>query len=419
MNQDNAFELMTQSHNIFLTGMAGTGKSYLLNKFIEWAEENGKIVATTASTGIAASHINGITIHSWSGIGIHSEESLTEETMDKIANNPYLKNTIEIVDILIIDEISMLHAYQLDGIDYICSKIRRNSKPFGGIQVILTGDFLQLPPVSKTNTLKYAFESSIWNNSNLQICYLREIYRQDDPTFIEILNEVRYGQENTSSFNILKQCVDKQIEINDPTELYPLNRDVDYINIQKLNMITKPPKTYSMKCYGEEGGINYLKRNMITPEKLILKEGAHVIFTKNNFKEGYTNGTFGIVVNIDKNPTVQLTNGNKIFVTPATWEIRKFNYTSRQYEVKASVSQIPLKLAYALTTHKSQGFTLEYAKINLSNLFSYNMGYVALSRVKSLKNLTLTNLDNTIYLVDKKLIEHDYNFREQSKIYEK
>jgi len=412
VKQNEALKHMTEGHNVFLTGMAGTGKSYLLNKFIEWSEDNGKILGITASTGIAATHIGGVTIHSWAGIGIHDEKTLTEDVLNGICKNPFVSDTIKKTDILIIDEISMLHGFQLDGIDYICSTVRDDRRPFGGIQVIITGDFLQIPPVSRS-AVTYAFDAKIWSKANLVVCYLDEIYRQVDQEFIDILNEVRYGIANPISFATLKQCVGKQVEVDDPTELYPLNKDVDFINLQKLRKIDKPEHKYIMTSRGKEGLINFLKRSCITPEELLLREGAHVIFTKNNFDAGYSNGTFGKIVECaDKTVTVQLTGGKLITVEKASWEIKKFNYTKRTYEVEASISQIPLKLAYALTTHKSQGATLEYAKINLSNLFSFNMGYVALSRVKSLKNLTLVNLDESIYLVDPVLLKKDKEFRE-------
>jgi ATP-dependent exoDNAse (exonuclease V) alpha subunit len=403
---------MREGQNVFLTGMAGTGKSYLLNKFIDWCEDNGKILGITASTGIAATHIGGVTIHSWSGIGIHDEKTMTEEVLTGIARSPYVRAAIANADVLIIDEISMLHAYQLDGIDFICTTVRDDKRPFGGLQIILTGDFLQIPPVSKTRNVTYAFDSNIWRKANLAVCYLEEIHRQSDQEFIDILNEVRYGTANPISFATLKKCIGKQLTVEDPTELYPLNKDVDYINLQKLGKINSPEKKYLMTSRGKEPLVNFLKRSCITPEDLRLKIGAHVIFTKNNFEEGYSNGTFGKVVEMrDKEVIVQTTSGKQITADKVSWEIKKFNPATKKYEIEASISQLPLKLAYALTAHKSQGFTLEHAKINLSGLFSFNMGYVALSRVKSLENLTLVHLDESIYLVDPVLLKKDKEFR--------
>lgn len=412
MDQLTAFNLMTSGKNVFLTGMAGTGKSYLLNKFISHCESNNIGIGITASTGIAATHIGGTTIHSWAGLGVHTEKSLSPEVLESIAKSPFIKNSISSTSILIIDEISMLHAYQLDGIDQICKSVKHNSKPFGGIQIILTGDFLQIPPVSRSNNIKYAFDARVWEEANLEICYLQDIYRQVDSTFIQILNEIRQGICNPKSFSTLEGCLNKKLLIDNPTELYPLNKDVDYINTQKLNSLPGAEKKYIMTAKGKDPLINFLKRSCITPEILILKEGAYVIFTKNNFEENYFNGTFGIVKSLTgTHVEVELTSGVVVSLTKASWEIKKFNASSKKYEVEASISQIPLKLAYAMTTHKSQGVTLEYAKINLANLFSYNMGYVALSRVKSLENLTLVNLDKSIYLVDPILLEKDNSFK--------
>ena len=417
MKQDQALALMQQGHNIFLTGMAGTGKSYLLNTFIAWCEEHSKYVSITASTGIAATHIGGVTIHSWGGLGIYSQNDLTDAALNEICRNPYTQTAIRETAVLIIDEISMLHAYQLDGLDYICSTIRKDPRPFGGIQIILSGDFLQIPPVSTNNNVTYAFDSTIWDKANLITCYLEDIFRQDDLEFIQILNQVRYGDVRTESFNTLAACINKQLDIEDPTELYPRNKEVEYINTQKLNKIDKPEVVYKMTVRGREALVNSLKRSCISPEILVLKEGAHVIFTKNNFKAGFSNGTFGTVIKCEegRHPIVKLTSNKEIEVEKAVWEIKKFNFTKQTYEIEAAVSQIPLKLAYALTAHKSQGTTLEYAKINLANLFSYNMGYVALSRVKSLKNLTLVALDHSLYLVDPVLLNKDKEFKAADK----
>lgn len=410
MDQKTAFNLMVNGENVFLTGMAGTGKSYLLNKYINYCHDNNLRIAVTASTGIAASHLSGRTIHSWSSLGIKSEEDLDI----KAAYNPYTQDRIRNTDVLIIDEISMLHAYQLDFVDNICRKILDEDEPFGGIQIILCGDFLQLPPVSKNTAVRYAFDSDAWKDADLKICYLTHIYRQDDPTFIQILNTLRQGQFDRAAYHTLASLVNNDLGDQKLIELYPKNIEVDFINNKMLREIPGEAQEYKMSSSGDQHIVDMLKRTIITPEVLKLKVGAIVILTKNSPTGDFVNGTFGEVVGLGKYPKVKLINGSVISVDKMSWEFTEYNFRTGRYETKASVTQIPLKLAFAITTHKSQGCTLDCAKIGLSNLFSPNMGYVALSRVRSLKYVSLTSLDGTIYYSSPYLLEKDKYFQQES-----
>jgi len=410
MNQETALTLMKQGHNVFLTGMAGTGKSYLLNKYLLYCKNANTKVAITASTGIAASHLNGRTFHSWSSIGIKNQEELDL----KMAYNPYTQDRIRNTDVLIIDEISMLHAYQLDFVNRLCQKIKDEDKPFGGIQVIVCGDFLQLPPVSKNKSAVFAFDGEAWEELNFKICYLTHIYRQDDPLFIDILNSLRQGKFDRSSFHTLKHLVGRKLPIQKVIELYPKNIEVDFINDKMLSALPGETATYKMTSAGEQPIVDMLKRNIITPEVLKLKIGAVVILTKNSPTGEFVNGTFGEVIDLGKYPKVKLLTGSIIAVDKMSWDFTEFNFKKGRWETLASVSQVPLKLAFAITTHKSQGCTLDCARISLSNLFSTNMGYVALSRVRSLSYVTLTSLDMSIYYSSTYLLDKDKYFLEES-----
>ena len=415
MTQDQAFKILNSGANVFLTGRAGTGKSYLLNKFIEHSEKiKNKNVAVTASTGISATHINGTTIHSWSGIGITKEEEWNPIKLSSIITNNRIVERIQNTDILIIDEISMIHAYQLYAVHEILSIIKGKDLPFGGIQTIIVGDMNQLPAVG--NNAKYVFDSKIWKEADLKVCYLTHNYRQDDPIFIDILNEVRQGVFKQSSFDILESCIKKRLTISNPTELYSKNIDVDLINSKKLALIDQPSKFYKMVEVGKEYAIKNLKKNCLSPEKLEVKEGALVMFTKNNYELGYINGTQGKIIGYNKIgiPIVETLDGRQIEPTYEKWEAQDINPKTGKYEVIAKIVQLPLKLAFAITIHKSQGCTMDFAKMNLSNMFAHNMGYVALSRVKSLEGLTLMALDKSIYLVDPLILQKDLEFQQES-----
>jgi len=419
MEQKQAIEYMKAGENVFLTGVAGTGKTTALNEFIEWAESEGKAVAITASTGIAATHIDGITIHSWSGLGISSEEDFHKKGyIENIAEKPWIVEAIGETDILIIDEISMLHGYQLDAVDIICRIVKeKDDVPFGGIQVIVCGDFMQLPPVSK-GEIMYAFEGLSWEEARFKICYLTQIYRQDNLEFIEILNSVRMGKFNQAHFDLLKTRVGAEVPMETPTNLWGKNKDVDAVNGLHLDKIDEELVTYEMRCMGEQKYIDMLKKGCMSPETLELKKGAVVLFTKNNFGKGYANGTFGTVVDFEPGatggPIIQLLSGKTVIVEKECWRVQKFSLAFGKMVTKAQIFQFPLRLAFAITCHKSQGMTLDCAKMELSNMFAHNMGYVALSRVRDLNNVCITSLDKTIYNPCPRVMKKDQEFREAS-----
>jgi len=413
MTQDQALKIMKTGVNVFLTGSAGSGKTYLLNKYISYLASHNIPCAVTASTGIAATHMNGMTIHSWSGIGI--KNFLGEKELDQLEEKKYLWKRFEKARVLIIDEISMLHASQLDMLEKICRRFKRNNKPFGGLQIILSGDFFQLPPINKQNENNESgmvFNGKSWQVLNPAICYIEEQHRQEDDILTQILNTIRENKIEEKHFNLLKDRVGIKLknEIK-ATKLYTHNINVDEINDIELSQIEKEEKVLVMTSNGPEPLVDLLKKSCLAHEKLKLKVGAEVMCIKNNFEVGYVNGSRGKIVDFEKetgNPIVALYNGKKVILKPEIWAIEEDG------KIKASISQIPLRLAWAITIHKSQGMSLDNALIDLSQTFAYGMGYVALSRVRTLEGISLVGLNYNALRVDPVILEFDQDLKNKS-----
>ena len=413
MTQEQAFSIMKTGVNIYLTGSAGSGKTYLLNKYIDYLETHNIPVAVTASTGIAATHMNGMTIHSWSGIGI--KNFLDEKGLNELEDKKYLWKRFEKARVLIIDEVSMLHASQLDMVEKVCRRFKRNDKAFGGLQIILSGDFFQLPPINKQegeNESGMIFKSKAWQILNPAICYIDEQHRQEDDKLTEILNTIRNNNMEEKHYELLRSRIGAKLknEIK-ATKLYTHNINVDEINNIELEQIKSDEKISMMTSSGPEPLVEILKKSCLAHEKLRLKVGAEVMCIKNNFEEGYVNGSRGKIIGFEKengNPIIELYNGRKVSLKPELWAIEEDG------KIKASVSQIPLRLAWAITVHKSQGMSLDNAQIDLSRSFSYGMGYVALSRVRTLDGISLVGFNAEALRVDPNILEFDQELKNSS-----
>ena len=415
MTQDTALSILKTGKSVFLTGEPGSGKTHTINRYVAYLKQYGIEPAITASTGIAATHIGGMTIHSWSGIGIKKE--LSPADFGRVISLRRASARVKKSRVLIIDEISMLDAKTLNLIDTVYRAIKRSQEPFGGIQVVLVGDFFQLPPVRREDEepYKFAFESEAWIAANLSVCYLTEQYRQSDSKFLGVLSAIRSGQVLQEHRQCLNGCLveSDSLKIKNVTKFFPHNEDVNRINAEELQKLPGKSKTFTMFGRGKANLVEQLKRGCLSPENLELKKGAIVMFTKNNLQKGFVNGTMGTVMGFDQYenenyPIVKTRKGRQLTVEPMEWTIEENG------EAVAKIQQVPLRLAWAMTVHKSQGITLDEAFMDLNGAFVEGQGYVALSRVKTLAGLHLAGYNDKALAVHPVVSKHDDNFRQLS-----
>ena len=453
MRQSSALDILKTGQNVFLTGSAGSGKTYTLNQYIDYLRARRVPVAVTASTGIAATHMNGTTIHSWSGIGIKDE--LTDRDLSNLSRKQFLADRLKDTAVLIIDEISMLHAKQINLVSQVLKHVRKNDKAFGGIQVVVAGDFFQLPPIGskgESNREKFAFMSEAWLEAKFHICYLSEQHRQVSEAanggldLDDILNQIRRQEVTFEAISALEATFDQNVDIK-RTRLYTHNLNVNSINDKELAALDGEMMRFTATSTGDSKLVETLKKTVRTQDDLVLKVGAKVMFIKNNTELGVSNGTMGeligfaaVKINDDKDnsddlieddsestendadkstkgkgkkttkdkdkpkvkkpstqkmPVVRLNSGREVIAEPEEWIIE-----DETGDVLASYEQVPLCLAWAITIHKSQGMTLDAAEIDLSRTFELGQGYVALSRLKSLAGLQLLGMNDMSLQLD-------------------
>src|SRR3989344_4503877 len=385
MLQSQALDILKMGKNVFLTGPAGSGKTFVLNSYVEYLKSHAVDVAVTASTGIAATHLGGVTIHSWSGLGIR--DTLTDYDIDDLMQRQYLYKRFDRTKVLIIDEVSMLHHFRLDLIEWICRQMKHNERPFGGMQIVLCGDFFQLPPVTRARNYdsvvesEFAYKAESWLASKFTICHLSEQHRQKDVSYLSILNAIRENKVGAKTIELLKSRlnIDPVVEQSSLqgeshwfTRLYTHNIDVDVVNKKHLSLISAYVKNYHMTSKGSRNLAEALKRSCLSPEVLELKVGARVMFTKNQMEGGYVNGTLGVIKEFNSfgDPIVKTNAGMLFSVQPQSWKIEE------EGKVKAEIMQLPLRLAWAITVHKSQGMSLDAMEVDLSKSFVKGMGYV-------------------------------------------
>jgi ATP-dependent DNA helicase PIF1 len=430
--QQIAFDKYVEGHNIFITGPGGVGKSALIKKIYEHAIRRSKNINVTAMTGCAAVllNCNAKTLHCWAGIGLAN--SSIEQLLKKIMKNKNSKITWKTTDILVIDEISMLSLKLFETLNQIGKNIRNNQKPFGGIQLIFSGDFYQLPPIGnkdEPDTIKFCFESNDWNSvfhRNCQI-QLTKIYRQTDENYRNILNQIREGKIKRKTNDLLLEYVGRDLSANknlivEPTKLYPTKNRVEYINNMRMELLDTELREYELKYIYDiemsktekmsrtnltpadiKAELDYLSSNLLCDNLIKLKIGSQVMCIINIQTEHggleICNGSQGIVTSfceMTRNPIVKFNNGKIMTMTRHIWTSEKIP--------GIGVSQIPLILAWALTIHKSQGATLDVAEIDVgSGIFECGQTYVALSRVKSLEGLYLKSFDVSKIKINKKV----------------
>jgi hypothetical protein len=411
MDQPTALDILKTGANVFLTGEPGSGKTYLVNQYVRYLRDHAIPTAITASTGIAATHINGVTIHSWCGIGIR--ESLTNRDLEVITGTERLVKQIRNTQVLIIDEISMLAATTLDMVDAVCRAIRRPAEPFGGLQVVLVGDFFQLPPISRPGEreAQFAFAAPAWGESMFTVCYLTEQHRQSDVDLSAVLAAIRNGSAMSDTQALLSS---RRVTAHDhihATKLYAHNANVDEVNATKLAQLPDKVHVFEMDHHGPKAKVEQLVRGCLSPARLELKIGASVMCTRNNPEKGFVNGTLATVIDFDdsdRGPIIKTTAGRRIHVEPMEWAMEEGE------KVRARIVQIPLRLAWAITIHKSQGMSLDAAVMDLSRSFAFGQGYVALSRVRTLAGLFLLGWNERALGVDPQIKDQDQALREQS-----
>ena len=348
-----------------------SGKSFTLKRFIEQNRLLGRKTVVTATTGLAASHLNGQTLHSWARVGLGKE--LPDDWRFTISKKK--RKEFQTTATLVIDEVSMMPDFVFDMLDTVLRWARNDDRPFGGVQLVLCGDFYQLPPVEG----RFITNSKVWNELNIRSCYLTKVYRQKDDRLRDLLEGIRGGRLFKRHIALVQS---RMVKPNRQVpRLYSLNKKVDDENAAQLSGLKGDSIFYMMTEKGDINIINGLKGSIQSPELLEIKIGAPVIATKNNSEGLYHNGSLGKVIALEDGLPVVDFHGSEVIVNPDTWEV------SNEGVTLGAVTQIPLRLAYAITIHKSQGMTLDAAEIDLAEAFVPGQGYVAMSRVVSLDGL--------------------------------
>jgi ATP-dependent DNA helicase PIF1 len=414
-DQRKAVDAVLLGKNILLTGPAGTGKSYTIQKIKEIFQKMKRNIAITAMTGVSAILVEGNTIHSWAGIGICGTK---ETALNRVMTYKGPQDRIKSAHTLIIDEASMLAALHLDILDYVFKAVRQNNEPFGGIQIILSGDFYQLSPVKQP---EYCFSSPNFDQLIHQVCELSFIFRQDNKEFCEALNEVRIGEVSQKTKDLFATCIGKEFEGDiKPTELYPLKVDVENFNDAELwklaseknpireiaaldEIIEKPApkKPHSPKQLKEWQAT--FDKNCMAPKVLSLAVHAQVMLIKNlDVEAGLCNGSRGVITGFSPSgqPIVKFRNNQILYMQTQVWTMR-LNETARIRR-----TQYPIVLSWASTIHKAQGMTIDCVRMDLGGrIFANSMTYTALSRARSLEGLSIIDIDWEQVHVDRRVKE--------------
>lgn len=428
--QQYLFDEYKNGNNLFITGPGGCGKSFLIKHIVDDAKERNIKVDVCAMTGCAAYLLQcgATTLHRWSQLGL--AKGTREDLIKYIYFNRRRKTKWKQTQLLIVDEVSMMSKYMFELIDKIGKTVHQNNKPFGGIQLIFCGDFYQLPPVGDDedpDTKQFCFESPLWEDTFDIQMELTQVFRQNDMSFIKMLHQIRKGRISKSTISKLQARIVPYTDTTiRPVRLTPIKAVAARINNSELKKLNEDEHTFKAKEYDELGPMErcaqglkpptqtlinqetkFILNNSLFEQNLVLKVGAQVMCIANiDVEGGITNGSTGVIREIHNNiPIVQFHNGKTLPIGAHKWQSEKI----KGY----GIQQIPLILAWAVTVHKSQGATLDCAQMDLgSNVFACGQTYVALSRVKTLENLYLTDFDYTKIKVSKKVKSFYETFEE-------
>ena len=418
--QDEAFKAMINGKNIFITGPGGSGKSHVINLFVDYYKNNIENLENklyvTSSTGLSSLLINGITINQYAGIGTGEKD--VDYYVKSIQKKKPVRERWKNTDVLIIDEISMINSKLFEKLDIIAQKIRKNNSPFGGIQIICSGDFLQLPPVKSTD---FCFESFTWDITIEKIFYFDKIIRQNNIEFQNVLNKIRIGNIDNDVKKVLETCRNRKLDNKDgiiPTLLFS-KKDIvkTYNDAKQQELIDNGNKTvsynseyiFSSKIREEvkQDYINLINSQFNVQDNIVFSKYSQVMLNVNNIDEGLANGSRGIIIDFSEkdNPIVQFLNGKVL-------EIKKKDYKLEENKDNITKKQIPLIHAWAITIHKAQGMSLEYIQTDIGkSIFEFGQAYVVLSRIKTLEGLSLIDIDYSKIKANPKVIQFYNNLQ--------
>lgn len=375
-----AFQKLQRGGNLFITGAPGTGKSFLLRRFLD---QQAVRIPVLASTGAAAILVGGRTFHSFFGLGIL--QGGPELTFQKAIQNKRLKSRLRKAETIIIDEISMISAEALDCAERIARALRESSEAWGGLRVIAVGDFAQLPPVSRRLQKDWAFLGEAWARSQFENICLRECMRTEEAHYLRVLEQIRWGEISQEVEDFLDELQAREVHEETP-RLFPRRYQTERFNLEKLEALPGEERIYETQYYGEDRYLEILEREAPIPARLVLKERALVMIRINDPRQRFVNGTIARVV--------EMRDDKLVVETSRRWiELEKFRFSYLDADGKevAVAENFPVSLAYAQTIHKSQGTTMDGAHIDLGSLWEPGQAYVALSRVRNSGALSLEN----------------------------